>query len=161
MGPANTRLGAKRFHTVRVRGGNLKFRALRLEKGNFSWGSEGITRQTRLLNVVYNASNNEFVRTKNLLKNSVIEIDSTPFRRWFENHYAIPLGRKKGQEMPDGEEVTKKRSNHQLNQHIDDQFSTGKLYACIASRPGQSGRCDGYVLEGKELDFYLKKIRAK
>ena len=34
-------LGAKRVHTVRVRGGNLKLRALRLENGNFSWGSEG------------------------------------------------------------------------------------------------------------------------
>ena len=33
--------------------------------------------------------------------------------------------------------------------------------ACISSRPGQSGRCDGYILEGKELDFYLKKLRSK
>jgi len=31
--PANTKLGAKRIHTVRVRGGNLKFRALRLDTG--------------------------------------------------------------------------------------------------------------------------------
>ena len=38
---ANTRSGAKRIHTVRARGGNLKFRALRLDSGNFSWGSEG------------------------------------------------------------------------------------------------------------------------
>lgn len=33
--------------------------------------------------------------------------------------------------------------------------------ACIASRPGQCGRADGYVLEGKELEFYLRKIKAK
>jgi small subunit ribosomal protein S8e len=33
--------------------------------------------------------------------------------------------------------------------------------ACIASRPGQCGRADGYVLEGKELEFYLKKIKSK
>ena len=33
--------------------------------------------------------------------------------------------------------------------------------ACIASRPGQSGRCDGYILEGKELEFYLKKLKSK
>ena len=39
--PANTKLGPIRVHTVRCRGGNLKFRALRLESGNFSWGSEG------------------------------------------------------------------------------------------------------------------------
>lgn len=33
--------------------------------------------------------------------------------------------------------------------------------ACISSRPGQSGRCDGYILEGKELEFYLRKLRSK
>lgn len=33
--------------------------------------------------------------------------------------------------------------------------------ACLASRPGQVGRADGYILEGKELEFYLKKIKAK
>lgn len=30
---ANTKIGAKRIHTVRVRGGNLKYRALRLDTG--------------------------------------------------------------------------------------------------------------------------------
>ena len=35
------------------------------------------------------------------------------------------------------------------------------LLACVASRPGQSGRCDGYILEGKELEFYVRKIKAK
>ena len=33
-------IGAKRIHLVRTRGGNRKYRALRLETGNFSWGSE-------------------------------------------------------------------------------------------------------------------------
>ena len=39
--PASTKMGPKRIHQVRGRGGNLKFRALRLETGNFSWGSVG------------------------------------------------------------------------------------------------------------------------
>lgn len=42
--PANTKLvstGTKRIRIVRARGGNTKFRALRLDSGNFSWGSEG------------------------------------------------------------------------------------------------------------------------
>lgn len=33
-------LGLRRIHVVRTRGGNLKYRALRLEGGNFAWGSE-------------------------------------------------------------------------------------------------------------------------
>lgn len=31
----------------------------------------------------------------------------------------------------------------------------------VTSRPGQSGRCDGVVLEGTELQFYLKKLPKK
>jgi small subunit ribosomal protein S8e len=44
---------------------------------------------------------------------------------------------------------------------LDDQFSNGRLLACITSRPGQTGRVDGYVLEGKELEFYQKKVNQK
>jgi len=40
--PAMTRIGEeKRVHELRVRGGNLKQRALRLNTGTFSWGTEG------------------------------------------------------------------------------------------------------------------------
>jgi ribosomal protein S8E len=77
--PAMTHLGGKRIHPVRCRGGLIKHRALRLEGGNFSWGTEGLpfcacfsflnlfvmhltvsvsTKPTRIINVVYNASNN-------------------------------------------------------------------------------------------------------
>lgn len=35
---------------------------------------------------------------------------------------------------------------------IETQFGAGRLYAIISSRPGQSGRADGYILEGKELE---------
>ena len=44
---AMTKLGQQRIHTVRCRGGNKKYRALRLDTGNFSWGSESIARKTR------------------------------------------------------------------------------------------------------------------
>ena len=48
-----------------------------------------------------------------------------------------------------------------VEQNVADQFNSGRILACISSRPGQSGRCDGYILEGKELDFYLKKLEKK
>lgn len=39
--PGNTKLSSNvTVRRVRVRGGNFKFRALRLDTGNFSWGSE-------------------------------------------------------------------------------------------------------------------------
>jgi len=279
---ALTKMGSKRIHLVRGRGGNLKHRALRLDNGNFSWGTESVTRKTRILAVVYNASNNELVRTNTLVKNSIIQIDATPFRLWYEKRYGGSIGKKKrdaaktttkggksgkaakeskpakdekpakvdakkaekpakdakadakkgaskdekpakGADAKKGdakkgdakkgddkkgdakkgaskdekpakggdketakssaksgkagkhheEQEAVKKSNHviakqrkrarrhALEKGLEDQFSTGRLYACISSRPGQSGRCDGYVLEGKELEFYLKKIHQK
>jgi len=97
MGRQNslTKLGSKKIHTVRVRGGNLKYRALRLDSGNFSWGSEAISRKTRIVAVVYNASDNDLVRTNTLVKNAIVQVDAAPFRQWFETHYGVVLGKKK------------------------------------------------------------------
>jgi len=170
---ANTKMGTKRIHTVRVRGGSLKYRALRLESGNFSWGSHAIAKKSRIMSVVYNSSNNEFVRTNTLVKNSIIQIDSTPFRQWYEQQHGINLTKKKkiGKDGKEEGQTDKKQSNHLkrklktrqnvLDPHLEEQFHAGRLYAAISSRPGQSGRADGYILEGKELEFYLKKLQKK
>ena len=56
-------------------------------------------RKTRIIDVIYNASNNELVRTKTLVKNCIVQIDAGPFRQWYEAHYATALGRKKGTKM--------------------------------------------------------------
>ncbi|KAI3636385.1 hypothetical protein MIR68_005737 [Amoeboaphelidium protococcarum] len=179
--PAMTKLGARKVHTVRTMGGNTKHRALRLETGNFSWGSEAITRKTRIIDVVYNASNNELVRTKTLVKNAIVQIDAAPFRQWWEAHYGEVLGKKKraqaaaaaAEESKQDGADQKKQSSHvkrkiesrkddaHVEAAIDDQFVAGRLLACISSRPGQTGRCDGYILEGKELEFYIKKLKHK
>jgi len=148
-------------------------RALRLDTGNFSWGSEVCTRKTRILDVVYNASNNELVRTKTLVKNAIVQVDATPFRQWYEQHYGVELGKKKAKKAEEEQEVAVKKSNHVrrkldarqksrvIDPHVADQFNSGRLLAAISSRPGQSGRADGYILEGKELDFYLKATHKK
>jgi len=271
----------KKITRIRVRGGNFKFRALRLDNGNFSWASEAVTRKTRILRVVYNSTNNELVRTNTLVKSSVIQIDSTPFKAWYLQYYNVDLskkeakegqeakkaekepkkgekkeektqgkkggdqgkkggdqgkkggdqgkkggdqgkkggdqgkkggdqgkkggdqgkkggdqGKKGGDQGKKGGEVVKKGgdqgkksgqkskskgktivpkkpkelSKTQLNKFsrrssfrslepaLIDQFKTGRVYAKITSRPGQSGHCDGYLLEGDELAFYLKKV---
>ena len=58
-----------------------------------------ITKKTRITDVVYNASSNELVRTKTLVKNCIVVIDATPFRQWYEAHYAMPLIKKKGAKL--------------------------------------------------------------
>merc|ERR1719481_1129882 len=49
----------------------------------------------------------------------------------------------------------------EVDKALVDQFQTGRVLAAISSRPGQCGRSDGYILEGKELEFYLRKIKSK
>lgn len=169
--PTMTKLGAKKVTMVKGRGANYKHRALRTDNGTFSWGSEAISRKTRVLDVVYNATNNELVRTKTLVKNCIVRIDAGPFRQWYLQHYDVELNKKKLEETEKAR-ATKKVSSHvkakmaarkpaKLEQKIVDQFNQNNILACISSRPGQSGRLDGYILEGKELEFYVKKLEKK
>ncbi|XP_059448135.1 small ribosomal subunit protein eS8 [Corylus avellana] len=179
---ANTKLSSnKTVRRIRVRGGNVKWRALRLDTGNYSWGSEAVSHKTRILDVVYNASNNELVRTQTLVKGAIVQVDVAPFKQWYLQHYGVDIGRKKKaaakKDVPEeGEGTTTeetKKSNHvvrklekrqqgrSLDPHIEEQCGSGRLLACISSRPGQCGRADGYILEGKELEFYMKKLQRK
>jgi len=188
-------VGQQRIRRVRVRGGNSKFRALRLDAGNFSWGSETITRRARILDVVYNATSNELVRTKTLVKGCIVQIDATPFNNWYYKWYGVTINKtttehkpvksskKKEKEEPKEEKkadlpdakpkkakVVSKSSikkwgeraqSRKLDTHLETELATGKVLAKISSRPGQVGRADGYILEGKELDFYQKKLDKK
>merc|ERR1712217_159816 len=84
--------------------------------------------------------------------------------QWYKQHYGVDLSKKKAGEA----EETVKQSKHvehklearNKNRHLEnglaEQFQTGRLLACVSSRPGQCGRCDGYILEGAELEFYSK-----
>jgi len=160
---ANTKIGTKRIHPVRTRGGNQKFRALRLETGNFSWGTEGVSRKTRVISVVYHPSNNELVRTNTLTKSAIVQIDAAPFRQFFESYYGVPASAKgkSSETIRQTARTAARASGAKLSNGLEPQFGAGRLYACVSSRPGQSGRVDGYILEGEELQFYLKKLVHK
>jgi small subunit ribosomal protein S8e len=117
------------------------------------------------------SANNELVRTNTLTKSAVIQVDAAPFRQWYEAHYGSTLGRKRQQKAGADAAVEKKESKsvekkHALRQKggkveaaLERQFEAGRLYAVVSSRPGQSGRADGYILEGEELSFYQRAIR--
>merc|ERR1739838_602842 len=147
---------------VRGRGGNIKQRALRNDHGAWSWGSEAVGFKSRVIDVVYNATSNELVRTKTLVKNAIVYVDATPFRQWYLKKYDVELNKKKLEGAKRSghlkAKLAQRGKTRTLDSKIGDQFTSGRLLACIASRPGQTGRLDGYVLEGKELEFYLKKL---
>merc|ERR1712060_800395 len=139
------KVGTKRVRVVRCRGGNSKFRALRLDSGNYAWGSENCTKKVRILDVVYNATSNELVRTKTLTKNTIVQIDAQPFKQWYLKKYGVDLGKKtkgqkgksdKGKEADD--DKGEKRSRHviakqkyrdskqKLDPAVEEQFQSGR-----------------------------------
>ena len=86
------------------------------------------------------------------MKNAIVVIDATPFKMWYEAHYALPLGHKKNQKLSEAEEkiINKKRSSkcekkykeRQKESALEDQFGSGRVIASISSRPGQYGRAE-------------------
>jgi len=255
--PANTKLGERRVHQIRTHGGFIKFRALKLDHGNYAWPGEAVTRKCRIIGVVYNPTNGEFVRTNTLVKGSIVQIDATPFKNWYQKHYGVVVGKpvdfvkeKKGdkkkttattkaakpkaakptttststststtkpaktststttsttkpttttkaktdttkvatkevkpKEVKPVKEGAKKKKVYTSTKHhasgamlkkwrlrnatrvlevaISEQFEKGRLYAKLSTSPGQTGTADGYVLEGEELAFYVKKMGLK
>jgi len=102
------------------------------------------------------------------VKNCIVEIDSAEFKKWYETHYGVALN-KKGAETKEaaGSKSTKEKYAERQKERVLDPLieaqlvNQGRLLACISSRPGQCGRCDGYVLEGKELEFYQRMLSQK
>lgn len=181
--PSNTKLGTRRVTGVRVRGGSHKARALRLDTGNFAWATEGVAQRARILDVVYNATSNEMVRTKALVKNCIVSVDAAPFKLFLAKHYGIEGDAKKSAKTNTKDKKAKRavgpkfdinkasaalkrkwsfrNKTHRMEKAIEDQLKVGRVLARISTRPGQHGRSDGVLLEGAELQFYMKKLDSK
>ena len=149
----------------------------------------GVSRKCRIRQVVYNASNNELVRTKTLVKNAIVAVDAAPFKLWYAKHYGINVDAasakksakagaknkkaKKGAVAGAGKFDVNKASaalkrkwsfrneSHKIEKTLEDQLKLGRILAKITTRPGQHGRADGAILEGAELSFYQKKLESK
>ena len=57
--------------------------------------------------------------------------------------------------------IAGRQKERKIDSKVEEQFGQQRLLACISSRPGQCGRADGYILEGKELEFYARKLDQK
>ena len=125
--------------------------------------------------MAYHPSNNELVRTNTLTRSppwcrSMPPHSANGTRPTTANH--IGRRRQKAKAAKEGkveEEVKKSKAvekkqaeryaaHGKVDATVEKQFEAGRLYAIISSRPGQSGRCDGYILEGEELAFYQRKL---
>ncbi|KAL9255400.1 Small ribosomal subunit protein eS8-like protein [Drosera capensis] len=145
--PANTKLSSNMtIRRVRVRRGNLKWMALSLDAGNYSWGTEAVTRKTHILDVVYNASNNEFVRTQTLVKSAIVQ---HPSSNGIFSTIVSKLGGRKSQQLR-----RKPRRKAKLPQMKQREQS-------CAEEVGEAQGKSSVHFEGKELEFYMKKLQRK
>jgi len=89
-----------------------------------------------------------------LVKNCIVQIDATPFSQYYVNHYGVNLNTKKAKDIKIEERKSKRaqgrveerKKTRVIDSKVSDQFVQQRLFACISSRPGQSGRADGYIL---------------
>ena len=126
----HTKLGARKLIYIKGRGANYKPRALRIDVGNFTWASQAIAKKTRVIDVVYNATNRELVKTKTLVKNSIISIDANPFKAYYLQHYGVELGKKKEEEVQKPKQskhllakLAARQKDNYIDPKVQDQFN--------------------------------------
>ena len=78
--PSITKLSEQKIVRFHGKGYGYKNGALKINKGKFMWVSEGVTIKCKILQILYNASNNGFVGTQTLIKNCIVSVDPTPFK---------------------------------------------------------------------------------
>jgi len=70
--PAKTTVGETKIKKVRVRGGNYKFKALRIEYANVLDPKTGKSQKVKILNVKDNPANRNFARMNIITKGAII-----------------------------------------------------------------------------------------
>lgn len=133
--------------------------------GNFSWGSECRTGKPRIIAAVYSTFSDKLVSTNTLVKNCIMLAESIPNSG--RTKICTAPGLRRGQVDFKQKKITKftkkydkRKKNANISGHMVKQFQQDQPLACIVSSLGQCGRAEGYVLESKELEFYLRKIKA-
>nr|KJB45550.1 hypothetical protein B456_007G311600 [Gossypium raimondii] len=126
-----------------------------------STNKTAVTRKTRILDVVYNASNSKLVRTQTLLKRAIVQVDAALFKQWYLQHYGLDIGRKSSssQERRRGETGTKeaKKSSHVMRKLEKQQRYRGSVVGLHLFAAWSVWTCR----RDKELEFYMKKIQRK
>ncbi|XP_031572880.1 40S ribosomal protein S8-B-like [Actinia tenebrosa] len=138
--PANTRIDHNLPEKIKDRkafGGHRKLKALRINKGCFTWDSLGVDLETPIVSVIHSYANKQHVHKNVIVKGSIVQIDANPFKTWYEAH----------KEQHNEEKLQSSQDNNNIKLLNEDV-----LYAKISTRPGQVGACNGYILEGKDLE---------
>ena len=82
------------------------------------------------------------------MKNAIVVIDGHLFEHWYETHYGVAVGIKKGKKAPPNAEegavstldhvkrkLVKRQAERTLDPLLDEQFASGRFIACISPAP--------------------------
>ncbi|KAJ7389091.1 40S ribosomal protein [Desmophyllum pertusum] len=137
--PALTRLSPDLPEEIEPRkayGGHKKIKAIKSNQGLYVWNSLDVELECPILKVVHNTANKDFNEMGVVVKGTIVEVDSNPFKTWYSSNY----------------NNDKSKEGNSSLEHLLPYMERGQLYAKITSRPGQVGACNGYILEGDELE---------
>ena len=144
--PADTKLSTRDIVEERKAfGGFKKFKAVEISKGTYTLVSQNLTHECFILDVVHSESGRKYREDKILSKHCYITVDVTPIKD------SINLDEIK-------KDMNGSENNSAMQNIIENSFEKGHMYAKVTSRPGQTGKCDGIILEGNDLVLLMQKL---
>ena len=147
--PADTKLSTRDIVEERKAfGGFKKFKAVEISKGTYTLASQNLTHECLILDVVHSEAGKKYREDKIMSKHCYIKVDVTPIKDSINLDDVI-------------KNMNGSENNFAAMQNIiENSFEKGHMYAKVTSRPGQTGKCDGIILEGNYLVLLMKKLES-
>ena len=140
--PANVKLGTENVIVERkAYGGGKKAKAITVCDGVYTLNSKNVEHTMKIMDVVYSEAGSHYRNDKIINKGAILAVEGLNL-------------------IPDLDPLTllSPDSSDELRSRFEQFTKDGPLLARVVTRPGQVGKCDGYILEGHELDQTLGKI---
>ncbi|XP_065062856.1 uncharacterized protein LOC135689532 [Rhopilema esculentum] len=157
--PANTQLaidGDELLEKRRTCGGGSKVKAVSKNKGSYLLKSQGLALDVPITDVIHSDANKEHIEKKIMTKGSIVQIDATEFRKMLECKEENKV--EDTTSVDDATKTDDDKRSQEIDESLKELVKAGYLYGKITTRPGQVGLCDGYILEGAELQSIMEKL---
>eukprot|EP00794_Sanderia_malayensis_P011941 gene11941-13177_t len=121
----------------------------------------GLELEVPILDVVHSDTNKNHIMKKIMTKGSIIQIDGTEFSNRLLEATAESREESSNELAINSEAESEQKSASRIDDNLQTLMKNRKLFAKITTRPGQDGLCNGYVLEGPELEVIMNKLLIK
>ena len=142
--PANTVLSDENIVEERkAYGGGKKIKAVTASNGSYKLESKNIEYTMKISNVVHSDAGTHYKEKKIINKGCILAVQSDNLFPDIDTNILLT-----------------ENSLSDVKEQLEQFLNNGELLARVTTRPGQTGKCDGYILEGEELETVLRKIRS-